>query len=568
MGHNNFPRCSVFVSSFSMSIKASSFQGVRIWLSGAVPPEATQSQRDSIVSFVGQFAAAVFRGGGHILHGSHPSFTPTLLEEASKYIASGGRKDCLTLAVSKLWSKNPELVPVQRWRECCMVYETPEATGENARDDSLDVLRRWMSVRCDAFVAVGGKWWHEVAGRAGVPLEAGLAIERGLPCFLLGGLGGSARDYVRDHPALLQSLRNGFDEGANQRIATQEDVSDLVQLICQQLSRLPLVRGRVSEGVSFRILALDGGGIKGAFTASVLATLEEALGESVGSQFDLIAGTSTGGILAIGLGMGLHPCDMLKFYRDRGPVIFPITRLHKHWKREFLHFFRPKHSQDVLLRELKSAYLPDGRKRVLGDSVCRLVIPAYDAISGACHIFRTPHHPLLKIDEFTSVTDVALATAAAPTYFSAARVRNMISNASYFDGGVWANCPAMAAIVEAVCYLGVPLDRIDVLSIGTTSEPFTVKMMAKAGIVRWGKTLIELLMNAQVDSAVRHAEQLVGEARFLRVNTVTSPGMYSLDNAKEIESLIALGNKRGSDPSVLYQVKSRFLNGISAMSWK
>lgn len=551
-----------------MNTSANPFLGVRIWLSGAVPPEASQHQRDALIAFVRQFSAAVFRSGGHILHGSHPSLTPTLLDEASRYVAAGGRKDCLTLAVSKYWSKDTEQVPVQSWREHCMVYETPEATGDTARDDSLKILREWMSVRCDAFVAVGGMWWQEIVGRAGVPLEAGLAIQRGLPCFLLGGLGGAARDFVTNHPELIKSLKNGFDESTNQIIATQENVDELVQRVCEQFSRLPLVRGRVSEGVSFRILALDGGGIKGAFTASVLATLEELLGHSVGEQFDLIAGTSTGGILGIGLGMGLSPRDMLQFYRERGPVIFPITRLHKHLGQQIRHLFKPKHSQEVLLHELKTAYFSEGKNKTLGDSVCRLVIPAYDAVSGVCHTFRTPHHSLLKADGSTCAAEVALASAAAPTYFSAANVKNLISNASYFDGGVWANCPAMAAIVEAVCYLGVPLDRIDVLSIGTTDEPFTVKMMAQAGIAGWGKTLIELLMNAQVDSAVRHAQQLVGEPRFLRINTMTSPGMYSLDNAKEIESLISLGNKKASDPSVLYQVKSRFLNGVNAMNWK
>jgi hypothetical protein len=144
----------------------------------------------------------------------------------------------------------------------------------------------------------------------------------------------------------------------------------------------------------------------------------------------------------------------------------------------------------------------------------------------------------------------------------------MIATPSYFDGGVWANCPVMAGIVEAVCYLDVPLDRIDVLSIGTTDEPFTVSMLANAGIAGWNKTLIDLLMNAQVDSAIRHAQQLVGEPRFLRINATTPQGLYKLDDAKEVESLIALGNKTASDPSVLYQVKSRFLNGITAMDWK
>ena len=440
--------------------------------------------------------------------------------------------------------------------------------GDNARDQSLDILRQWMASRCDAFVAVGGKWWSEVAGRAGVPIEAGLAIDRGLPCFLLGGLGGAAQDYVRDHPALIRSLRNGFDEEANRIIATQEDVAALVSRICQQFARLPLVHGRVSEGVSFRILALDGGGIKGAFTASVLATLSEQLGEPIGDRFDLIAGTSTGGILAIGFGMGLSADTMLKFYRDRGPVIFPIMRFHRKWRREFRHLLRPKHSQAILSAELRAAYFPDGREQVLGQSKTRLVIPAFDAVSGLCHTFRTPHHPLLGSDSMTSATEVALATAAAPTYFSAARVRNMVANASYFDGGVWANCPALAAIVEAVCYLDVPLDRIDVLSIGTTEEPFTVKSMTQSGVVGWGKTLLSLLMSAQVDSVVDHARKLVSEARFLRINTTTSPGMYTLDKTSEIEDLIALGNKRASDTSTLYQVKSRFLNGVSVMDWR
>jgi hypothetical protein len=543
--------------------------GVRIWLAGAVPSDATEAQKASVVTFVRNFATAIFRNGGHILHGSHPSLVGPLIEQAKEHVSKGGRKDCLTLAVSKYWSRDQAKVPVQEWRQICTVYETAEATGSpSARDDSLKILRQWMAERCDAFVAVGGQWWQRIAGRAGIPIEAGLAVQRGLPCFLLGGLGGAAGDYVRDHPEVMRLLKNGLDETANRRLALEENVGSIVTIVSDQLSRLPLVRGRVSDGLSFRILALDGGGIKGAFTASVLTTLERALDGPVASQFDLIAGTSTGGILAIGLGMGLHPKDMLQFYRDRGPVVFPAMRLHSKWKSQLRSMLSPKYSQRVLSRELEQAYYHGAERKVLGDSFCRLVIPAYDAVGGVCHVFRTPHHGLLTSDKNTDAVEVALATAAAPTYFSSAVVKNLVSNASFFDGGVWANCPAMAAIVEAVCYLGVPLDRIDVLSIGTTEEPFTVKTMAHAGWARWGKTLIDLLMNAQVHSSVRHAQLLVGEPRFLRVNTVTAPGMYALDGSKEIEDLIALGNRKGSDPELLNQVKSRFLNGISAMDWK
>ena len=92
------------------------------------------------------------------------------------------------MVVSNYWSKDETKVPVQEWRQTCTVYETAEAIGGvSPRDDSLKILRQWMAERCDAFVAAGGQWWQHIAGRAGVPIEAGLAMERGLPCFLLGG---------------------------------------------------------------------------------------------------------------------------------------------------------------------------------------------------------------------------------------------------------------------------------------------------------------------------------------------------------------------------------------------
>jgi hypothetical protein len=93
-----------------------------------VPSDATEAQKASVVTFVRDFAKAVFRNGGHILHGSHPSLVGPLIEQAKEHIAKGGRKDCLTLAVSKHWSKDRTKVPVQEWRQTCMVYETAEAT--------------------------------------------------------------------------------------------------------------------------------------------------------------------------------------------------------------------------------------------------------------------------------------------------------------------------------------------------------------------------------------------------------------------------------------------------------
>jgi len=117
----------------------------------------------------------------------------------------------------------------------------------------------------------------------------------------------------------------------------------------------------------FRILALDGGGIKGTFTAAVLAAWEKDIGQRVCEHFDLITGTSTGGILAIGLGLGLPAERVLQFYRDQGPRIFPVTRFTRRFRHTIRQFFRPKFSQAVLWAALADAFrAPNGRERLFG----------------------------------------------------------------------------------------------------------------------------------------------------------------------------------------------------------
>lgn len=546
--------------------------GARIWLSGSVPEEqdSTKVQRSTILNFVREFSRLVFEHGGHIVHGSHPSFTPVLLKESKRHQEQGGRKDALMLAVSRRWSKNPDVVPLDEWRQTAIVYETPEATGERARDESLEQLRKWLVARCDAVVIVGGKWWRTLAGRAGIPLELGLAIERGLPCFLLGGLGGAAKDFVAKNQDILSRLKNGLDFEANRALATKENVESIAEEVCTQLERLPLVRGRGSDGIAFRILSLDGGGMKGAFSAAALASWEKQTGLKIVDHFDLIAGTSTGGILAIGLGLGLSGQQMLDFYLERGATIFPITRLRSRFRHTAKHFFRPKYAQEVLLHELEDAYYPGGEVQFLKDSICRLVIPTYHAVAGASHLFRTPHHPDLTADAETEAAHAALATAAAPTLFAAAKIANMVAESSYFDGGVWANSPAMAAVIESVCFLRIPIERIDVLSVGTTDEPFTVRKQIQAGIVGWlwKKRILELLMNVQQESSLKLTKHLLGAPRFLRVNITTKPGIYRLDSPKEIEELADLGCHAALDTEMLGQVKSRFLNGVSVAPWE
>ena len=235
-----------------MNVNSAPLAGARIWLSGAIPEaEGTdEAQRKALLDFVREFAHDVFTRGGYVLHGSHPSFTPTLLEEARRHQDHGGRKDCLILAVSKHWSRNWRDVPLDEWRRTAVVHETPEVTGDNTRHDSLELLRKWIAARSDAVVVAGGCWWHSVAGRSGVPIELALAMERALPCFLLGGLGGAAREFITKRPDLLDQLHNGLDAAANRELATSEDVGNLAAQVCRLLERLPRVHGRSTDGVS------------------------------------------------------------------------------------------------------------------------------------------------------------------------------------------------------------------------------------------------------------------------------------------------------------------------------
>lgn len=548
----------------------STLLGARIWLSGSIPEEteSTTQQSQSISDFVREFARFVFQHGGHIVHGSHPSLVPILLEESKKIIEQGGKKDSLILAVSRLWSKDPNIIRLDEWRKYSIVYETPESPN-NDREESLRYLREWMVSRSEAVVVVGGKWWKSMHGRAGIPIEFSLAIDKGLPCFLLGGLGGIANDFVKNNTLLLSKLKNGFDYNENVRLALNEDVAAIAEKVCGQLERLPLVRGKFSEGITFRILTLDGGGLKGTFTAAVLASWEQQTGLRVVDHFDLISGTSTGGILAIGLGLGLSGQQMLDFYKKKGPVIFPISRMRSKIKHSLRHIFKPKYAQEILLRELEIAYYENNNIKYLKNSKCRLVIPAYHAISGTSYVFRTPHHPDLIADADTQAAHAALATAAAPTYFTCAQISNMICESSYFDGGVWANSPAMAAVIEAVCFLNIPIDKIDVLSIGTTEEPFTVQKQRCSGVFGWvwKKKILDLLMNVQQESSLKMTKHLVGTPRFLRVDKITQKGSYILDSPDEIQELADLGRNEALNPEIFSSVKSRFLNGIKVSAW-
>jgi patatin-like phospholipase/acyl hydrolase len=311
----------------------------------------------------------------------------------------------------------------------------------------------------------------------------------------------------------------------------------------------------------FRILALDGGGIKGTFSAAALAALEDATGHRCVEHFDLITGTSTGGIIAIGLGLGMTAQQIVSFYEEHGPVIFPGSSLVQRAAgtvRQLI--WGPKHSHQVLRERLTTVL----GTRKFGESTCRLAIPTYDAIGGRVFVMKTAHHPRFRFDIDAPAVDVALATSAAPTYFQAAHFPKH-GNASYVDGGVWANSPVLVGLVEAVSFLNAALDDIDILSIGTTTTPFSIAKHATSGALEWNMGLVNLMFEAQVEAALAQAT-LLTKGRLHRIDTTASAGDFSLDDAQpeKIRQLVSRGRAEAVKKEHLEFVQEVFLNGNAA----
>jgi uncharacterized protein len=278
----------------------------------------------------------------------------------------------------------------------------------------------------------------------------------------------------------------------------------------------------------FQILSLDGGGIRGLFSAAVLAAIEEDLNVRITDHFDLIAGTSTGGIVAIALGLGLRPHEIVSFYQKYAPEIFrnPLGL------GSLRQWVKAKYGPDGLEASLKAAF----GSKLFGESMKRLVIPTYNLGDDDVYIFRTPHVESLTRDYREPAWKVARATTAAPTFFPAC---NIVDNLRLIDGGVWANNPSMVALVEACGVLKVPLDKIHLLSIGTYDA-----VASRPNYLDWGGRLLwaidapEVLIRAGSIGVNNQVQFLLGKERGLRIDPKVPAKEVTLDGVSSNETLI------------------------------
>ena len=298
----------------------------------------------------------------------------------------------------------------------------------------------------------------------------------------------------------------------------------------------------------FQILSLDGGGIRGVFSAAILAAIEEDLNVRLADHFDLIAGTSTGGIIALGLGLGLRPADVLAFYTEHGPHIFrnPLKL------RSALWWFWRKYRSAALETALRTVF----SDRTFGESAKRLVIPSYNVGDDDVYIFRTAHAQRLRRDYRVPAWKIALATSAAPTYFPACR---QVDGLRLIDGGVWANNPSMVAIIEAVGTLNVPADRIRLLSIGTYDAVVRrPRLLDRGGALAWARTAPDILLRSGSIAVNNQANYLLGKNNVLRIDPRVPAQEVTIDGVSTLDSLIA--RARHHSRHVMPQMHARFMD--------
>lgn len=303
----------------------------------------------------------------------------------------------------------------------------------------------------------------------------------------------------------------------------------------------------------FRILSIDGGGIKGIFTACFLSQLEDRYlnKQSIAKYFDLICGTSTGGIIALALGSGITADEISRLYIEKGNVIFPYRNK---FSKNLLQCFCSPYKTDNLQSLLGEIF----KDKKLRESKVRLCIPSFEGSYSEVYIFKTPHHRDFKKDGEETMMKVALSTSSAPTYLRPFRDSGYI----FVDGGVWANNPCMIGLTEALSSFDVQRENVKILSIGCGESPYTVKkgMITLGGIWHW-REIIKGAMHLQSMNAIGQASLLIGRNRLIRVdipqNMIPRKGIEIDDWQKSKELLPSIASsvfeKMGE------QIKNNFL---------
>ena len=329
-----------------------------------------------------------------------------------------------------------------------------------------------------------------------------------------------------------------------------------------------LTHPEFSKSDTVQVLALDGGGLRGLYSASVIKSIEAQLGHSITEHFDIITGTSTGGLIALALGLKKTGKEIQRFYLENGEKIFPRKGLFGFY-RSLKWIFSSKYSNIVLKETLIKFFKNSNNEQpLLKESQKRLIIPTYKAGESIPRLLKTPHAERYKYDWKLPMWAVGLATSAAPTYFPSFPFDGRI----YLDGGLWANNPSLIGIVEAKD-LGADIINIRVLNIGTTFSikdslyfyPFSKALrfirVKRSGILSWGKEILPIVMQANsYATSNMYLHQLLDTGNYFVINKQLDDGdsdLDKIDNSKFVEIGEAAGETYFSQLNTFFRHQAK-----------
>jgi patatin-like phospholipase/acyl hydrolase len=276
---------------------------------------------------------------------------------------------------------------------------------------------------------------------------------------------------------------------------------------------------------TLKILSIDGGGAKALYSLYVLKVIEDRFckeNECLADYFDMVCGTSAGGIVALGISNRVRIDDIVKFFTDNIQLIFPPSNgyISSIWY-TFKQLTGYKYGNEVLKEKLEGFF---GEKTV-ADSNTLLCVPSFSIVDHSNVVFKYPHKEgKLFRDHSVKMSDVAMATASAPTYFPVYHFDSSKIGGYFVDGGIWANNPQFVGIMEACKYFvgnEKKYGSYDVLSIGNIKTDY-IKDPEKVKNY-WSLLNIENLMNIIFDSsghAIEHYTDVINTMTGGRVTRV------------------------------------------------
>jgi hypothetical protein len=320
------------------------------------------------------------------------------------------------------------------------------------------------------------------------------------------------------------------------------------------------------SGKEFKILCIDGGGIKGLYSATVLKHFEEKFNCQISDYFDMLCGTSTGGLIALGLSLKIPAKDLVNFYIEKGAKIFPDRSSNLFLKAYGIirqTFWKGKFNDIELRKALEEIF---GNKKI-GESNNLLCIPSYTITEARPWIFKFDHKEgKLSRDNNRLYVDVALATTAAPTYFPVAELKDEDCK-QFIDGGVWANNPTLVGYIEALKHFvgkGKEFDRLSILSLSSLSVTGGKKtgISRRRPFIKWRNELFETSMTGQSKFSEFFMDNIVDltqvKVKYVRIPSAViasqQEGIIQLDVASK--NALNLIKGKGRDQGLLFEKKN------------